>query len=92
MSDDHSRGEKGSLDQEHHEVDFANNVNAKIHNPLHGIPKAKLMSQVEEFTRERGFDDLLPVFQKGALIAQNPGKLRRSQSWTRPTRMSYDVK
>ncbi|KAK1221071.1 hypothetical protein PQX77_016118 [Marasmius sp. AFHP31] len=107
MSDDHSRGEKGSLDQEHHEVDFANNVNAKIQNPLHGIPKAKLMTQVEEFTRERGFDDLLPVFQKGALVAQNPGKfeeiaeldeadkdvLRRevTHKWSQPRQLYFTI-
>ena len=32
------------------------------------------MSQVEQFTREKGFEELLPLFQKGALLAQNPGK------------------
>ncbi|KAL0568184.1 hypothetical protein V5O48_013806 [Marasmius crinis-equi] len=75
MSDDHSRAEKASTSsQEHHEVDFVNNVNAKIQNPLHGIPKGKLLSQVQDFTREKGFEELLPVFQKGALLAQNPGK------------------
>lgn len=46
----------------------------RIQNPLHGIPHDRLLAQVEEFTREKGFDDLLPLFQKGALLAQNPSK------------------
>ncbi|KAL0065854.1 hypothetical protein AAF712_007158 [Marasmius tenuissimus] len=91
MSDDHSRGEKGSLDQEHHEVDFANNVNAKSRSSL-----------------ERGDSmNLLPVFQKGALIAQNPGKfeeiaeldeadkdvLRRevTHKWSQPRQLYFTI-
>lgn len=30
------------------------------------------MKQVEEFTREKGFEDKLELFQKAALLAQNP--------------------
>lgn len=44
----------------------------RIQNPLHGIPKARLLSQVEEFVGEKGFNDRLKLFQKGALLAQNP--------------------
>ncbi|KAG7093617.1 hypothetical protein E1B28_007281 [Marasmius oreades] len=74
MSDDHSRAEKGSEhdEQEHHKVDLVNNVNAKIQNPLYGIPKGKLMAQVEGFVREKGFEEHLSIFKKGALLAQNP--------------------
>ncbi|KAJ7586385.1 hypothetical protein C8J56DRAFT_828274 [Mycena floridula] len=54
-------------------VDFVNNVNAKIQNPLHGIPKAKLLQQVEQFTREKGLEEHNDLFKKGALIAQSPG-------------------
>ncbi|KAF5389506.1 hypothetical protein D9757_004345 [Collybiopsis confluens] len=65
--------DKGSIEaQDEHHIDLAHNVNARIQNPLHGIPKAKLLAQVEEFTREKGLDDHLDVFQKGALLAQNP--------------------
>lgn len=46
----------------------------RIQNPLHGIPKAKLLAQVEEFTREKGLEEHTLLFQKGALIAQNPSK------------------
>ncbi|GLB43015.1 putative major facilitator superfamily, sugar transporter (TC 2.A.1.1) family protein [Lyophyllum shimeji] len=53
-------------------VDLANNVQAKIQNPLHGIPKEKLLAQVEEFAREQGMEDITPILKKGALLAQNP--------------------
>lgn len=46
----------------------------RIQNPLHGIPKKLLLSQVEEFAREKGMEDITEVLQKGALIAQNPSK------------------
>ncbi|KAJ3713394.1 hypothetical protein EV361DRAFT_936800 [Lentinula raphanica] len=66
--------EKGSIEdyREEHHVDLANNVNARIQNPLHGIPKAKLMAQVEQFAREKGMEEQLPYLRKGALLAQNP--------------------
>ncbi|KAG5642035.1 hypothetical protein DXG03_003761 [Asterophora parasitica] len=54
-------------------VDLANNVQAKIQNPLHGIPKATLFQQVETFAQEQGMEDILPLLKKGALLAQHPG-------------------
>lgn len=69
-------------------VDLANNVNARcvllsfslflrsppprIKNPLKGIPKEKLFAQVAEFCSTNGFSDRVPLFQKAALVAQNP--------------------
>lgn len=44
----------------------------RIQNPLHGIPKPKLMAQVEQFAREKGMEEQLPLLQKAALLAQNP--------------------
>ncbi|KAF9467282.1 hypothetical protein BDZ94DRAFT_1248985 [Collybia nuda] len=73
MSTDKFDSEKGTTDQPGH-IDLVNNVNAKIQNPLHGIPKKLLLSQVEEFAREKGMEDITEVLQKGALIAQNPSK------------------
>ncbi|KAF9484498.1 hypothetical protein BDN70DRAFT_872527 [Pholiota conissans] len=55
-------------------VDLSNNVNAKIQNPLHGIPRDKLLDQVETFAREHEMTDILSQLQKGALLAQNPAK------------------
>ncbi|KAJ7790395.1 hypothetical protein B0H14DRAFT_2939897 [Mycena olivaceomarginata] len=60
-----------SVEEERH-INLVNNVNARIQNHLHGIPKARLLSQVEEFVEEKGFNDRLKLFQKGALLAQNP--------------------
>ena len=39
---------------------------------MHGIPRETLLRQVEQFTREYGMEDLTPLFQKGALLAQSP--------------------
>lgn len=47
------------------------NNNFRIQNPLYGIPRQELMRQVEEFTKEKGLDDKLELFQRAALLAQN---------------------
>lgn len=44
----------------------------RIQNPLAGIPRETLFHNVEEFARTAGMTDLLPLLQKGALVAQNP--------------------
>ena len=44
----------------------------RIQNPLHGIPRDTLLSQVEAFAREQGMEDIEPLLKKGALIAQSP--------------------
>lgn len=54
-------------------ADLVSNVNARIQNPLHGIPQATLLRQVEEFAAEKGFEEHVDTFKKGALIAQHPG-------------------
>ncbi|KJA22446.1 hypothetical protein HYPSUDRAFT_67116 [Hypholoma sublateritium FD-334 SS-4] len=53
-------------------VDTPSNVNAKIQNPLHGIPHDELLVQVETFAKEHDMMDILHFLQKGALLAQNP--------------------
>ncbi|KAF8891726.1 hypothetical protein BD779DRAFT_1512736 [Infundibulicybe gibba] len=64
--------EKGSVEGREHTANLINNVSAKIQNPLHGIPRDKLLAQVEEFAREKGMEDITRILQKGALLAQNP--------------------
>lgn len=32
------------------------------------------MAQVEDFARDKNMEDITPLLQKGALIAQNPSK------------------
>lgn len=39
---------------------------------MHGIPKDKLLRQVEEFAREKDLGDIELLLKKGALLAQNP--------------------
>jgi hypothetical protein len=48
------------------------NKNAKLRNPLHGIPHNQLMEDVELFAQEKGLMDDIEVLRKGALVAQNP--------------------
>ncbi|KAF8063601.1 hypothetical protein FPV67DRAFT_1672617 [Lyophyllum atratum] len=59
-------------EEQQRKTDLANNVQAKIQNPLYGIPKETLLGQVEAFAREQGMEDILPILKKGALLAQNP--------------------
>ncbi|MCJ1408520.1 hypothetical protein MMC19_002595 [Ptychographa xylographoides] len=49
-----------------------NNVTGEIKNPLIGIPKDRLLQDVEEFARATDLVDMIPMLQKGALVAQNP--------------------
>ena len=44
----------------------------RIQNPLYGIPKEKLLSQVEDFASEKGMEEITVLLKKGALVAQNP--------------------
>lgn len=48
------------------------NANAKLANPLRGIPHDRLMMDVEMFAHERGLTHILPELKKGALVAQDP--------------------
>ncbi|CAG8283231.1 unnamed protein product [Penicillium salamii] len=45
---------------------------SKCSNPLKRSSKAELLAEVESFARENGLWDHLPIFRKGALVAQNP--------------------
>lgn len=47
-------------------------LNAKLANPLHGIPEGELIKNGANFAREHGMPDLAETFSKGALVAQNP--------------------
>ncbi|KAI0070188.1 hypothetical protein K474DRAFT_895367 [Panus rudis PR-1116 ss-1] len=48
------------------------NINAKLANPLHGIPQDQLMEDAARFADEHGLGHLRETFKKGALVAQNP--------------------
>jgi len=66
-SADHSESGHGS---DH--IDLNSNLEARIKNPLKGIPHAKLMSDVALFAQEKGLVEYTEVLQKGALVAQDP--------------------
>jgi hypothetical protein len=48
------------------------NVNAKLANPLAGIPRDQLMRDGAHFARHYGLGHLEKQFSKGALVAQDP--------------------
>ncbi|KAK5995459.1 Putative polyol transporter 2-like protein [Cladobotryum mycophilum] len=64
--------EKGVAHTE--EVDIARNLQARIRNPLKGIPRGQLMSDVEAFAERNALQDHTLLLKKGALIAQNPAE------------------
>ncbi|KAI8959260.1 hypothetical protein F5Y11DRAFT_11486 [Daldinia sp. FL1419] len=53
-------------------VDLNANLEAKIKNPLKGIPREQLMRDVEAFAHEKGLVEHIPILRRGALVAQNP--------------------
>lgn len=44
----------------------------RIKNPLIGVPKSELLADVEKFAAEYQLTEILPLLQKGALVAQRP--------------------
>ncbi|KAJ7106524.1 hypothetical protein C8R44DRAFT_885817 [Mycena epipterygia] len=47
-------------------------ANAKLANPLHGIPREQLLLDVDRFAEENGLKHIVTELRKGALIAQEP--------------------
>lgn len=56
------------------EEEYAQNLQAKIRNPLKGIPREQLMTDVESFASRHGLTEHTLLLKKGALIAQNPAE------------------
>ncbi|KAF3002955.1 hypothetical protein E8E13_004127 [Curvularia kusanoi] len=53
-------------------VDLNKNTDAKVSNPLTGVPHETLMRDVEDFAREHDLEDIVHHLKKGALVAQSP--------------------
>lgn len=69
--------EKGNVPAIHDaQAAINSNLEAKIKNPLEGIPYSQLMNDVEEFAREKGLEEHVAVLRQGALVAQNPNGWR----------------
>ncbi|ESZ94219.1 putative galactose-proton symport [Sclerotinia borealis F-4128] len=53
-------------------VDLNNNVTAKIQNPLAGLGETVIIRDVGEFAQANDLNDILPLLEKGALVASDP--------------------
>ncbi|PHH85973.1 hypothetical protein CDD83_10910 [Cordyceps sp. RAO-2017] len=53
-------------------VNINANVEARIKNPLIGLPRRTLLSNVDDFCRLKGLDAHRDILRKGALVAQDP--------------------
>ncbi|KAF8549821.1 hypothetical protein OG21DRAFT_1514773 [Imleria badia] len=62
------------------------NADTKLSNPLRGIPRDQLLSDVEVFAKERGLTHILLDLQKGALIAQDPQAYNHLDDFTEEDR------
>ncbi|KAI1437412.1 sugar transporter-domain-containing protein, partial [Xylaria sp. CBS 124048] len=67
----HNEKLEQGLDVTEH-IDLNANLQAKIINPLRGIPREQLMRDVEVFVQTKGLTEQVEHFRKGALVAQNP--------------------
>ncbi|KAI2626823.1 sugar transporter-domain-containing protein [Xylaria nigripes] len=65
---DSEKGRPGSIAH----IDINQNADAKIQNPLAGIPRDQLFADVEDFAQKTGLNEYLPLLKKGALVAQDP--------------------
>lgn len=65
------KGLDGSTSDIKH-IDVAQNVNARLANPLEGIPHDQLMKDASTFAHAHGLGEHDELFQKGALVAQDP--------------------
>ncbi|TKA76777.1 hypothetical protein B0A49_05567 [Cryomyces minteri] len=76
---DSGPGEKG---YEETHIDLNSNLSAKIKNPLAGVPREKLLADVEEFARTHELEDITGLLQKGALVAQDPAEFETVEGLT----------
>jgi hypothetical protein len=69
---DRAVDEKAAVRNVAHVDNAANNINARLANPLEGIPRDQVMADGAAFAKEHGLGHLADEFAKGALIAQDP--------------------
>lgn len=65
------KGLDGSTSDIKH-IDVVRNLNARLANPLEGIPHEQIMSDASNFAKSHGLSEHDEIFQKGALVAQDP--------------------
>jgi hypothetical protein len=59
--------DSGSENSKENSLNLNSNVEARIKNPLAGIPRAQLVNDVEAFAKEKDLTDILPILTKGAI-------------------------
>lgn len=69
VSEDISKEEIKHYD---HAATLPSNPNVRLANPLEGIPHDQLVSDAALFAKSHGLGQYSEVFQKGALVAQDP--------------------
>ncbi|KAH8716996.1 hypothetical protein GQ44DRAFT_398862 [Phaeosphaeriaceae sp. PMI808] len=80
-----AEGEISTAQQDHTSVDggrrgtlaslnLNKNLDAKVSNPLSGIPYDALIRDVEEFAADKDLVDVVDYLKKGALVAQDPSR------------------
>lgn len=65
-------GHEGVMESNPTHVNFNTNLEGRIHNPLAGIPRDRLLQNVEDFANAEGLKNILPLLKKGALVARDP--------------------
>ncbi|PNS18889.1 hypothetical protein CAC42_5428 [Sphaceloma murrayae] len=68
---DYSSEERG-FGEDH--IDLNSNVEARIKNPLAGIPRDRLKTKINAFSQQGGLGDIDDILWKGALVGQNPAE------------------
>lgn len=73
-------------------INLNKNVDAKIQNPLAGIPDDVLMRDVEDFAEEKGMVHMVDVLKRGALVARSPSAFETVGCLTREEQdaLSYE--
>ncbi|KAG4429914.1 hypothetical protein IFR05_014603 [Cadophora sp. M221] len=57
-------------------------ISKKLKNPLSGMDKNELLADVEAFAKEKELEDILPLLQRGALVAQSPKNFENVEELT----------
>ena len=63
-------------------VAMTQNVTGEIKNPLVGISRHDLMTDVEKFATRNDMEEQIELLKKGALIAQNPADFENMEELT----------
>lgn len=62
------------------------NVNAKLANPLDGLPQDQLLAHASRFANAHGLGHLTEEFKKGAVLAQDPTCFETNPIFTKEDR------